>query len=310
MKATLQVINDYAINNPSELLFRAEKHYDREISAAAEQIAVNDDIKIVAIAGPSASGKTTSAHILKEKLEALGEKTEIVSLDNFYLPIEELPILPDGSRDRESVNSLDTALLNSCFKEIVTSGKTTLPKYNFAKKERILKHREINVSGKGIAIVEGLHALNPIITDAVPREKIFKIYVSVNRTIFDNDGKKLLSSRQIRLARRILRDRVFRGTSVKETLSFWKGVVEGEEKYLYCFKDTADMQIQTLHIYEPCLYRDDFLALKSEIDNDTDFKDYFLKTADALEGFVSLDKALIPENSLISEFVGNGKYKL
>lgn len=310
MKSTLQTINDLALNNPKELVKRAEAHYERELAAVAERIADNDDIKIAALAGPSASGKTTTAHILCEKLRALGEEPEIISLDDFYLPVDELPLLEDGTRDIESVNALDIPLLNKCFNEIIESGKTVLPKFNFSNKTRILEAREIDVSGRGIAIVEGLHALNPIIADLVPRKNIFKAYISVNRGIEKEDGSKLLSSKQIRLARRVLRDRTFRGTPVNETLSLWQGVVEGEEKYLYCFKDTADVQIKTLHLYEPCLYRNELLKLTQEVKDETPFKGYFLKTAKALERFVPIDISLLPPDSLITEFLGNGKYKL
>ncbi len=310
MKSTLQVINDFVKENPAELVRRAEAHYDRELSSVANQIAENDDIKIVALAGPSASGKTTTAHIIKEKLSELGEKTEVISLDDFYLTNDKLPVLEDGTKDIESVNALDIKLLNKCFNDIIATGKAVLPKFNFADKSRILNSREIDVSGKGIAIVEGLHALNPLISDLVPRKNIFKAYISVNRNIYGENEQRILSSRQIRLARRMLRDRVFRGTTAKETLALWRGVVEGEEKYLYCFKDTADRQIQTLHIYEPSLYRNEFIALKEEIDENTVLRDYFLKTADVLEKFIPLDSALIPKNSLIREFIGDGKYNL
>lgn len=310
MKNTLQVINDFALNSPRELIARAERHYDRELSDIAKRISEDDDIKIVALAGPSASGKTTTAHILREKLRELDEETEIISLDDFYLPIESLPLLEDGTRDIESVNALDIPLINKCFNEIIRTGKTVLPKFKFSTKERIINAREIDLSGRGIAIVEGLHALNPLITDLVPSKNIFKAYISVNRGIVNEDGSRLLSSRQIRLARRVLRDRTFRGTPVNETLSLWQGVVEGEEKYLYCFKETADVQIKTLHIYEPCLYRNEILSLKDEISEDAPLKDYFLKTAAALERFVPIDISLVPPDSLITEFVGNGKYKL
>ena len=310
MKNILQTINDLALNNPKELVKRAEAHYERELAAVAERIADNDDIKIAALAGPSASGKTTTAHILCEKLRALGEEPEIISLDDFYLPVDELPLLEDGTRDIESVNSLDIPLLNKCFNDIIKTGRALLPKFNFSNKKRILEAREIDVSGRGIAIVEGLHALNPIIADLVPRKNIFKAYISVNRGIENEDGSKLLSSKQIRLARRVLRDRTFRGTPVNETLSLWQGVVEGEEKYLYCFKDTADVQIKTLHLYEPCLYRNELLKLTQEVKDETPFKGYFLKTAKALERFVPIDISLLPPDSLITEFLGNGKYQL
>ena len=308
MKSTLQTINEYALNDPAGLVEKAENHYDREITETAQRIADDDSLKIVAIAGPSASGKTTTAHILSEKLQNLGEQTEVVSLDDFYLPTEQLPLTEDGKYDIESVKALDRELMKKCFGEIINTGKTELPKYVFAEKRRILSARSIDISGRGIVIVEGLHALNPVITDLVPRKNIFKAYISVNRSVLDNNGEVLLTSRQIRLMRRVLRDRIFRGSSVNETLALWKGVVEGEKKYLYCFKDTADVLIKTLHIYEPCLYRNDFCALCDETQNITDCRDYFLKTAEAVRKFVPLDEALIPHNSLIREFIGEGKY--
>lgn len=308
MKNTLSTINEYALKNPEELVLRAERHYDREISSAAEKIALDDAIKIIAIAGPSASGKTTTAHILSDKLRELGEQTEVVSLDDFYLPTERLPLTDSGQYDIESVNALDLSLLKKCFNEIISTGKTELPSYNFAKKLRTLSARRVDVSGRGIIIVEGLHALNPVITGLVPERNIFKTYISVNRPILDDDGQTLLTSRQLRLMRRVLRDRIFRGSSVNETLSLWSGVVEGEKKYLYCFKDTADVQIKTLHIYEPCLYRDSFVALRSEIDSTSRCREYFLKTVSAAERFVPLSDRLIPHGSLIREFIGDGKY--
>ena len=308
MKSTLQTINEYALNDPAGLVEKAENHYDREITETAQRIADDDSLKIVAIAGPSASGKTTTAHILSEKLQKLGEQTEVVSLDDFYLPTEQLPLTEDGKYDIESVKALDRELMKKCFGEIINTGKTELPKYVFAEKRRILSARSIDISGRGIVIVEGLHALNPVITDLVPRKNIFKAYISVNRSVLDNNGEVLLTSRQIRLMRRVLRDRIFRGSSVNETLALWKGVVEGEKKYLYCFKDTADVLIKTLHIYEPCLYRNDFCALCDETQNITDCRDYFLKTAEAVRKFVPLDEPLIPHNSLIREFIGEGKY--
>ncbi len=308
MKSTLQTINEYALNDPAGLVEKAENHYDREITETAQRIADDDSLKIDAIAGPSATGKTTTAHILSEKLQKLGEQTEVVSLDDFYLPTEQLPLTEDGKYDIESVKALDRELMKKCFGEIISTGRTELPKYNFAEKRRILSARSIDISGRGIVIVEGLHALNPVITDLVPRKNIFKAYISVNRSVLDDNGEVLLTSRQIRLMRRVLRDRIFRGSSVNETLALWKGVVDGEKKYLYCFKDTADVLIKTLHIYEPCLYRNDFCALCDETQNITDCRDYFLKTAEAVRKFVPLDEALIPHNSLIREFIGEGKY--
>ena len=291
--------------NPSQFIKNAEKGYLKEVYDAAKRIADNDSIKIVALAGPSASGKTTTAHILCKRLEVIGEKPIVVSLDDFYLPPEKLPALPDGRLDYESVNSLNLELLKKCFNEIVKFGKTVLPKYDFTVKKSIENHTPIDITDGGILIVEGLHALNPIITDLVPRENIFKTYISVNCSITDSFGEQLLSSRQIRLVRRTLRDRIFRDSSVEKTLSLWNGVVEGERKYLYCYKNTADAQIRTLHHYEPCVYRDEFVKLRSEITKDTVCYEYFMRTVNAIEKFKSLPMSVVPEKSLIREFIGN-----
>ncbi len=300
---TVGLINEQS-KNPEALILNAEKEYYAEILSVAKRIADDDRIKIVSLAGPSGSGKTTTAHILCNMLEKLGEKTAVVSLDNFFLSYEDLPILENGNRDTESVASLDIEILKKCFNEIILSGKTVLPVYDFPNKKSIPNSKPIDISSKGIVIAEGLHALNPVITDLVPRENVFKIYISVNCSIEDNFGEQLLSSRQIRLVRRSLRDRVFRGTDILTTLSMWNGVVEGERKYLYCFKNTADVKIKTLHIYEPCVYRDDFLELKNNIVRDCVCYDYFMRTAAAIEKFSCIDKGLVPKSSLIREFIG------
>lgn len=297
-----------AAKDPEKLIAAAEKQYIDEVYAAADRIARDDDIKIVALAGPSGSGKTTTAHILCDRLAQLGEKTEVVSLDDFYLPPDKLPILENGTKDIESVNALNISLINKCFSEIITDGKTILPRYDFTAKKSIINDREIDVSNRGIIIAEGLHALNPLITDLVPAKNIFKAYISVNCSIGDGFGEQLLSSRQIRLVRRSLRDSIFRGASVNDTLALWHGVVEGERKYLYCFKNTADIKIKTLHIYEPSVYRNEFLKLKADVKTDSVGFEYFMRTAAAIEKFCSIDPSLVPKNSLIREFIGNGKY--
>lgn len=301
---TIGEINNAAIIDPIRLVTNAESEYLTNIYTIANDIAENDDIKIVAIAGPSGSGKTTSAHILCERLEELGEKTEVVSLDDFYLSADELPILPDGTQDIESVNSLNLELIKKCFSEIIETGKTVLPQYDFANKKCIPNSKSIDITSRGIIIVEGLHALNPVIARLVERKNIFKIYISANCSIEDDYGEQILSSRQIRLVRRMLRDRVFRGADANRTLELWNGVVSGERKYLYCYKNTADAFIKTLHVYEPGVYRNEFLALKTEVLCSSVGYDYFLRTANALEKFKPIDSFLVPKDSLIREFIG------
>lgn len=306
-RATVSEINK-ASKDPEKFINDCEKRYRLEIENTAEIIAADDRIKIVALAGPSGAGKTTTAHILCDELLKRGETPFVVSLDDFYLSEKDLPLLPNGAFDVESVNALDIVLMKQCFGEIIATGKTLLPRYDFASKTSIRNGRQLDVSNKGIVIVEGLHALNPIITDLVPNENIFKIYISVNNSIYDDAGNQLLSSHQIRLVRRIIRDIEFRGASVERTLEFWSGVVEGERKYLYCFKDRAQVQLKTLHHYEPCVYCNEIKELFKQVSQNANCYDYLKKTVCAMEKFTAMETDDIPSDSLIREFIGEGKY--
>ena len=300
---TLNEINN-AAKRPQDFINECNTEYINTITEIAKRIEKDDDIIIVAIAGPSGSGKTTTAHILRNKLEELGETTAVVSLDDFYLPSTELPILPDGARDIESVNALDIPLINKCFQSIITDGKASLPRYDFKIKSRISDAIPLDIGSHGIVIVEGLHAMNPLITDLVPRKNILKIYISVNRSVDDENGVQLLSSRQIRLVRRVLRDDRFRGSTATETLHLWNNVIDGERKYLYCFKNTADIHLVTFHPYELGVYRERFCKMRNTVSKNTPCYEYFIDTANAMEQFAAIDSALVPADALIREFIG------
>ena len=304
MVNTLNEINEAASKNPREFISECEAEYIETITDIARKIEKDDDLIIVAIAGPSGSGKTTTAHILKKKLEELGETTEVVSLDDFYLSGADLPLMPDGSHDIESVNSLDIPLIKDCFTQIISSGRVSLPRYDFKTKSRIQNANQLDIGSHGIVIVEGLHAMNPLITDLVPRKNILKIYISVNRSVDDSNGVQMLSSRQIRLIRRVLRDDRFRGATATETLYLWNNVIDGEKKYLYCFKNTADIHLVTFHPYELGVYRERFCKMRNTVGKNTPCYEYFIDTANALERFTAIDNTLVPEHSLIREFIG------
>ena len=305
---TLRLINESVSGgNLKGFINDCETGYRSQVNAAAKMIADNDDIKIVGVAGPSGSGKTTTAHILMRELEKYGEKTAVVSLDDFYLPLGKLPILPDGNRDIESVSAMDIPRIERAFRDIINNGTALLPRFDFMTKSRIENDREVNIGERGIVIVEGLHALNPQITDVVPKKNILKIYISVNVPIDNDSGEQILSSRQIRLIRRVLRDERFRGAPAQETLQLWNNVVAGETKHLYCFKNTADIKLTTLHPFEPCVYKERFCKMRHSVDENTPCYDYFIKTANALERFCSIDSEIVPGDSLIREFIGNDK---
>ncbi len=305
----LSKINSMALADPKALIDIAENQYDDELNGLVDRIIKNKDYKIVLLAGPSGSGKTTTAHIIKNKLTLAGKRAEVISLDHFFLPLEKMPIQENGEMDFESVYSLDIPQIHHCFNELIASGKTGIPTFNFMKGVRDDKLHSVDISGGGILIVEGLHALNPILTDELNDNNLFKIYISVNCTVFDDAGNRVLSSRQIRLLRRMSRDFLYRNTDAVGTLKLWTSVVKGEEKYLYCFKDTADVKLVTFHSYEPCVFKKIIIELLKDLPKSADNYDYIMDAKKALERFVSIETDLVPETSLIREFILGGAYE-
>lgn len=304
----LSEINDMALNQPKKLIEISEKRYDKELNELVDRIVKNNDYRIILLAGPSGSGKTTTAHIIKDKLIDNGKKVQVVSLDHFFLPMDKMPLQENGEKDFESVFSLDIPEIHRCFNELITNGRTNIPIFSFqtlSNTERLT----VDISNDGILIVEGLHALNPILTDKLDNNKLFKVYISVNKTVVDEKGNRLLSSRQLRLIRRMSRDYLYRNTDAVGTLKLWTSVVKGEEKYLYCFKDIADIQLFTFHSYEPCVFKNIILKLLHDLPSDTDNYDYIMDAKKVLEQCVELGTDLVPETSLMREFIPGGVYE-
>ena len=303
MKPTVESINREVKENAKGFVSACEERYHSEIRSLAEEIVANPDKKIVMIAGPSGSGKTTTAHILKGYLEDSGVHPSVVSLDDFYLNRSEAPLDFEGKPDFETVHSLDIPEINRCFSEIIEKGESHMPIYDFETGKRKAEKRLISITSHGVLIVEGLHALNPLLTELLPQESIYKVYISVSKAIYNEDGSVALSSRQVRLLRRMSRDDIYRGTSPQATFDMWESVVRGEQKYLYCFKSTANRIITTLHDYEPCVFKKRVLHLLSQVSPESEDYNYVVKTAEALGKFTHLGEEFIPADSLLREFV-------
>lgn len=304
----LSKINYMAKANPSKLIEDAENNYNAELNKVVSKIVENKSYKIILLAGPSGSGKTTTAHIIKNKLTSIGKRVEVISLDHFFLPMEKMPLQENGEKDFESVYSLDIPEIHRCFNELITSGKTEIPIFDFQNPLSGERHT-IDISNDGILIVEGLHALNPVLTNELEAENLFKIYISVNKMVVNDNGDRLLSSRQLRLIRRMSRDSIYRNTTALGTLKFWTSVVRGEEKYLYRFKDEADFKLVTFHSFEPCVFKDIIIELLKGLPKTADNYDYIMEAKNSLEQFVSIDIDLVPETSLIREFIIGGAYE-
>ncbi len=303
MKLTVKKINEELSKNAKEYVLECEERYHSEIRSLATEISDSKLKKIVMIAGPSGSGKTTTAHILRGYLEDMGVHPSVVSLDDFYLNRDKAPLDSEGKPDLETVHSLDIPEINRCFSEVIQTGKSVMPLFDFGPGRRKEEGRLINISQGGVLIVEGLHALNPLLTEMLPQENIFKVYISVAKTIYSEKGESVLSSRQMRLMRRMSRDDIYRGASPQRTFDMWESVVRGERKYLYGFKPTADRIITTLHGYEPCVFKKRVLSLLSQISPDSEDYMYVVKTAEGLSRFIEISEDLVPADSLLREFL-------
>lgn len=299
---SLNDINTIASSHPEALIRRDESQYARQLCETAGKL-LQGGQKIILLAGPSGSGKTTTAHMLSHEMARLGIRAAVVSLDDFYLNPQNMPLLPDGSPDFESVHSLDLDHLHHCLSELVEHGRCDLPVFDFVSHRIDGETRSLVLSKGDVVIFEGLHALNPLISDCLPADQVCRLHVFVGRSI-EQDGRVLLSARDLRLIRRMIRDSRFRNSSPANTLLMWKGVVHGEERYLKPYEHTAQMVIDSLHSYEPCVYREPLERLLDSMEPKDKSDPLIQRIGTALSEFVPLPSELVPEHSLLREFIG------
>lgn len=299
----IEYINETAKQNPQELIEKCEQRYDNIIASVAKTICDKGERQVVMLAGPSSSGKTTTAKKICDECKKNGLHTFVLSLDDFYLNRDDIPLLPDGTKDFETVYALDLDYFTEIANALLRGETVKTPIFDFVTGTRKKgEYNEITLGEKDIVIIEGLHALNPIITDKISGN-IFKIYISVSSRIYNQKGKIILNKRNLRFVRRLVRDFKFRGSSADYTYSLWKNVTYGEDKYLFPYRNNADIKINTVHLYEPCVLKKQALELlEHEISDDCAYDVQRLR--DALKKFEDIDEEAVPKDSLLREFLG------
>ncbi|MGN0570724.1 MAG: hypothetical protein ACI4K9_00925 [Candidatus Fimenecus sp.] len=300
----LEYINDLAANDPTELVRRSETRFDNILNDVTARIAGDDGREIVMLAGPSASGKTTTANKIAQKCIARGMQTYVVSLDDFYLDRNKIPLDETGKPDFETVYALDLPKFSETIRLLLSGAATDLPIFDFTTGKRSEEVRTVTLGEQDAVVVEGLHALNPLITDALPQKNLLKIYISVSSRIYNERGKIILNKRNLRFLRRMTRDYLFRASSVENTYNLWESVRNGEDKYLFPYRDCADIKINSVHLSAPCVFRDTCLKMLERADLSGEQKKDAEELAAALRLFVPLSPSLIPETSLLREFLG------
>ena len=303
----LDYINGLAREDAQLLIRKSEEKYHACVANIADRICADKNIKIVLLSGPSGSGKTTTANLLCDRIKLHGEACMVVSLDDFYRSFDdpEYPKAKDGSRDCESPFALDLSLLGKTLQNIAEGKSFVLPKYDFKASKR--KEESVHgAMGHGCVIIEGLHAINSLVFSAIPKERTLKIFISVSTNINDS-GERILSGRKIRFMRRMVRDSLYRNADAEKTLKMWKNVLIGEDKYLYPNRDNADISFDTFHSFELSVMRK---FVENLISDELANTDPYAKTVLAASKKVfAIDPSLVPDDSLIREFIPGGKYE-
>lgn len=303
----LEQINDAAVNNPARMIHEVEDAYHDHLENIARNITTHHrGVRLVMLSGPSSSGKTTTAHLLRDFLTEYGANATIVSLDDFYRGTGLAPQLPNGKYDYEAVDALDVDAVKQCLVDIITTGRFTVPKYNFGLGRPEGEPRQYAIGPEDIVIVEGIHGLNPVFTKELPEDCCVKLYVSVKQQIKSANGE-VISPMDLRLVRRIVRDLQFRDTTPEHTIAMWPQVVAGEDRYIRPYRLSADYTVNSIHIYEPCVMRGMAIPLLRAIAEDSP---YYRKARDLearLMRFEPIDASLVPENSMLREFLGPKK---
>ena len=297
-------LNDIIARGDGRMFIRVnEALQDRAIAHIAERI-VARGARVVFIAGPSSSGKTTFANRLSIQLRVSGKRPVAVSLDNYYLNREDVPLGPDGTPDLECLESIDVPLFNEQLIDLLAGREVELPKYSFYTKRREPQGMKMHLSEDDVLIVEGIHGLNDQLSSDIPSELKFRVYVSA-LTQLNLDCHNRIRTTDVRLMRRMVRDHRTRATSAMETMQMWDKVRAGEEKYIFPFQEKADVMFNTSLLYEIAVLKKYAYPLLKEIGKDSPYYTRSRRLCKFLHYFKDLDdEDEIPPTSILREFVG------
>ena len=303
----VKVLNERVSLDPVQAVAEAEQVYHKRVGEIADYVVSHGDIRVILLAGPSGSGKTTTANLIKDALILRGEESIVVSLDDFYRDAGDpgYPRLENGERDFECPESLHLCEIADLIGKISRAEPFRLPKYDFKVGRRVEISDPISLP-RGCVIIEGLHALNPRIYEGLSDGSILKLFVSVSTNV-NREGERILSGRKIRFLRRLVRDSIYRGADALRTLSMWQEVLAAEDIYLYPYKGLADIAFDTFHLFELSVMKPYAVGLLT--DGVTSVSEYAAVVSSALSCIDAIEEKLVPENSLIREFIPGGIYE-
>ena len=301
--------NKVTKGNVDDIVLLSENIQNNSLFKISETIYNNKKLKLILLAGPSSSGKTTTSKKLELFLKGFGLNPIAISIDNYFVDRDKTPRLPDGSYDFESLNAINVELFNRNLKDLLDGKEVTLPVYNFITGKSELSDESIKLGEKEILIVEGLHALNEELTYSIDKKNKYKIYLCP-LTVLSLDNHNRIRTTDNRLLRRIVRDNRTRGYSASDTLSSWGKVREGEEKYVFPFQDEADVIFNTSLIYELGVLKTYAEPLLYSVEESDPMYKEAVRLLNLLKNILPISNDYIPVDSIVREFIGGGYFKL
>ena len=306
----VDALNRKIVNNTIGDMIRVnEALHEKKIAYIADEITNDKNIKIVLIAGPSSSGKTTFAQRLSIQLRVNGKKTYAISLDDYFVDRHLSPKDEKGDFDFETIEALDLELFNEQLIDLMSGAEVQIPVYNFKEGIREYTRDPIKLTEDHIIIIEGIHGLNDELTKNIPQINKFKIYISA-LTQLNIDRHNRISTSDLRLLRRIVRDNTHRGNNAFKTMELWDNVVKGTEKYIFPFQENADAIFNSALVYELCVLKKYAEPIIMQIDEDSKFYSERQRLMKFLSYFLPIeDESAITNTSILREFIGGSCFK-
>ena len=291
-----------------QLIQISEALQEKKIASIADNIAHQKGVKMVLIAGPSSSGKTTTCKRLSVQLAVNGLQPIGISLDDYFLDREQTPKDETGDYDFEHLHALNIPLLNEQMNALFRGEEVELPRYNFQKGKSEWSGKKLKLSGKEILVVEGIHALNPELTKDIPEEQIYRVYASALTTIL-LDNHNYIPTTDNRLLRRIIRDHKYRGVSAKDTIHRWPSVRKGENRWIFPYQENADAMFNTAMLFELAVIKRQAEPLLEQVPENCEEYAEAYRLLKFLKYIKPIPEDQIPPTSLLREFLGGSSFK-
>ena len=295
-------------NRIKEIIMLAEALHEKKIAVIADDIAKRKNVKMVLIAGPSSSGKTTFAQRLGIQLRLNGIKPVTISVDNYFVERQDTPRDSNGDYDFECIEAIDLELFNNHLLRLLNGEEVEIPRFDFHVGTKRYEGKKLKLNENEVLVIEGIHCLNDKLTSQISKEEKYKVYISA-LTVLNMDRYNRISTTDTRLIRRIVRDYQFRGYTAKHTISTWHKVNEGEEKNIFPFQEEADRIFNTSLVYELNALKNIAKPLLEEIPKTDREHAEAQRLLNMLRYFRPIPNEIIPSNSLLKEFLGGGDFK-